>query len=737
MPFIMLTNRKKGIFKNTGLYLLAALLSIAILVWVLQLWNVNPSVPFGYSDDALQVNMLFKGVIDNDWFFHNEYIGMPTGLDLTDYPASLTDGIHFIIIKIISFFITDYAIAKNIFILLTFPLTTAAALFVFRYLNLSLASSVAGSLLFTFLPYHIGRAAGHTFLSAYYTVPFATMLALWVFAEKPLFFHPDTVTGKIRLHVSRCRTIGAIILCLFIAVGGIYYAFFACFFLLIAGITTLLTKKRAKNFFDAIILVGLISIFVFISLTPSFYHTYKYGKNKESVVRVPKESEVAGLKIAQLLFPVDDHRVPLFAKFKKYYNETAPLINENSHAALGIVGSLGFLILLGRLFIAGRLSHDKNIEIIDTLSFLNLSAILLGVVGGFSSVFSYIIDPTIRSYNRISVYIGFFSLMGFFLYYEYIFRKYKNTKIVSLFFSVFPCFILILGILDQTPEHIDLNRRIEKHYKQEARFIHDIEALMPKNAMIFQLPSVPFPEYPAPDKMMDYDHFRAYLHSKTLRWSYGAMKGRETAMWQEIVAAKPADEFLEDISIKGFSGVYLDRFGYPDKGAAMEARLSALLKRQPLISPDKRLLFFDMSEYKKKTTKVDPSITDKDLELPIRNITLQRETDNVLINIDSLSSDGPFLKASGWGFLNNTNSDGAKVYLAFISNKESFAVETIPLKRPDVTQHFKTQDFDNSGFKTIIHKKHFKLREEYRVGIYIKKDNIEGLKFTNKVILVP
>jgi hypothetical protein len=295
----------------------------------------------------------------------------------------------------------------------------------------------------------------------------------------------------------------------------------------------------------------------------------------------------------------------------------------------------------------------------------------------------------------------------------------------------------MLGILDQTPEHIDLNRKIENHYKQDARFIHDIEALMPKNAMIFQLPFIPFPEYPAPVRMLDYDHFRAYLHSKTLRWSYGAMKGRETILWQEIAAAKPADEFLDNISLKGFSGIYLDRFGYPDNGADLEAKFSALLNRQPLISPDKRLLFFDMSEYNKKTTNIQPSIMDKDIELPIRDIPLRKETDNVMFNIDSLSPDGPFLKAGGWGFLKNTNSEGAKVYIVFKSNKESFAVETIPLNRPDVTQHFKMLNFDNSGFKTIIHKKHFKPREEYRVGVYVKKDGIEGLKFTNKVILVP
>ena len=226
--------------------------------------------------------------------------------------------------------------------------------------------------------------------------------------------------------------------------------------------------------------------------------------------------------------------------------------------------------------------------------------------------------------------------MAFFLLYDAIFQTFKKTRITSFLFYFLLGIILIIGILDQTPNGIAWNKSLEAKYKQDAQFIHEIEALMPKNAMIFQMPYVPFPEWPPVNKMTDYDHLRAYLHSKTLRWSYGAMKGREAVIWQRIVTAKPVNEFLENLSSKGFSGVYLDRFGYQDTGAELEAKLSALLNTKPLISPDRRLVFFDMTEYNKRTKKINLSLTDEDLELPLRDISLPKETNNLEVDLDFL-----------------------------------------------------------------------------------------------------
>ena len=115
--------------------------------------------------------------------------------------------------------------------------------------------------------------------------------------------------------------------------------------------------------------------------------------------------------------------------------------------------------------------------------------------------------------------------------------------------------------------------------------------------MIFQLPYVPFPEHPPIFKMNDYSHFKAYLHSKDLRWSYGAMKGRPGDAWQRLVSSMPVEDMLRTLSQTGFAGLYIDSYGYQDNGAKLIADIKQILGAEPLVSDDKRLYFFDMTKY--------------------------------------------------------------------------------------------------------------------------------------------
>lgn len=152
---------KNGSIKMTSIYSGVSLLSISISVWVMQLWKADLRIPFTYYGDALFNGMVVKSLIDNVWTFHNSFIGMPTGANMLDFSAS--ENFHFLLIKIISLFTSDWALVMNIFFLLTFPLTTLCSMYVFRKFKCSRISSIAGSLLYTFLPYHFFRGKDISF----------------------------------------------------------------------------------------------------------------------------------------------------------------------------------------------------------------------------------------------------------------------------------------------------------------------------------------------------------------------------------------------------------------------------------------------------------------------------------------------------------------------------------------------------------------------------------------------
>lgn len=599
---MMIANRR---LKTLVEYAAAVALCLVILTCVMKLWRADPRTPFEYGGDALFYEMVTKGIIDNGWFLRNNFIGMPGGAELFYFP--MDDNLHFLLIKLFSVFTSDYALIFNFYFLLTFPLTTISSLYVFRHFKISYLIAVLGSLLYTFLPYHFFRNQHHIILAGYYIVPLVVMVILWVFSGR-LASGTKGDERSLRWDLRRKPFVASIVICLLIASCGLgYYAFFACFFLIVAGIAAAFYWRSTRPLKIALILGGVVFAGFIINLTPNIIYISRQGESR-TVQRGTGEAEAYGLKITQLLLPIDGHRIPALARLKEKYNNAAPLVNENRNATLGVIGSVGFLTLLGWLLFwkpaaAQMMETGETGTLLSHLSLLNISGVLLATIGGFASLFAVLISPQIRSYNRVSIYLAFFSLFAVVLVLEEVFRRHASAGMARIIFQSSLGVILLLGILDQTGEGIYFVPAYEAFIAEsasDADFVRRIEAKVPAGVMIFQLPYVDFPENPPVNQMQDYEHFRPYLHSKNLRWSYGAIKERDTARWQMMTADLPTEQFLEAISVAGFSGVYVDRKGYTDYGTDLEAKLGSLLAVEPLISANKQMSFFDLGAYNSK-----------------------------------------------------------------------------------------------------------------------------------------
>ena len=94
-------------------------------------------------------------------------------------------------------------------------------------------------------------------------------------------------------------------------------------------------------------------------------------------------------------------------------------------------------------------------------------------------------------------------------------------------------------------------------YSNDAAFASAISDELPSQAQVFQLPYVLFPEARPVNEMDDYELLRPYFHASYLRWSYGAVKGRPTAKWQEDVADEAPKRLLSEVSAAGFDGISL------------------------------------------------------------------------------------------------------------------------------------------------------------------------------------
>src|SRR5262249_38557279 len=230
----------------------------------------------------------------------------------------------------------------------------------------------------------------------------------------------------------------------------------------------------------------------------------------------------------------------------------------------------------------------------------NLSALLLGTVGGVGSLVALVVSPKIRAYNRISVYIAFFSIFAIIIVADYVYRRHCLSNRRRLLFSVGLAVLLGLGVADQTTRRaVPDYARIAFDWGNDGDFIERIEAIMPAGAMVFQLPPIAFPESAPVHRMDDYDHARGYLRSRHLRWSYGAIRGRDDEVWQRWVADQPPHQLVDTLAAAGFSGLWVNREAYRDGALTLAREIGRVLERSPMVSGHDRFLFFELTDYRK------------------------------------------------------------------------------------------------------------------------------------------
>jgi phosphoglycerol transferase len=158
--------------------------------------------------------------------------------------------------------------------------------------------------------------------------------------------------------------------------------------------------------------------------------------------------------------------------------------------------------------------------------------------------------------------------------------------------------LLIFGAFDQIPVAVFSNRENEKRlFYEDQFFINQLESRLPAGTMVFQLPHTEFPVERGHERMFVYDQARAYLHSKTLRWLWGAMTGRNHD-WAKVTAELPLHEFIERIIFAGFGGVMIDRYGY--KGSEFEQSVLSYLGPASKFDLGGRWVFFDLRAFRER-----------------------------------------------------------------------------------------------------------------------------------------
>ncbi len=555
---------------------LVVCVSLAAAVLALKLWRADLGVPYAYTGDGNFAHMIVKGIVDHGWYEENPSLGAPSGLQLYDYPVMNGDDLNAVVFWVLGLF-AGSAVAMNLFYIATYPLAALAAFLVFRRLGVSGPTAGVCSVLYALLPYHLMRGEYHLLLAGYYSVPVAAWLALGVLRGQPL------------LAGWRSRvTLTTLVLCALVATasGSFYYSGFAI--VLVAAAAVLAWRRDAL--LAGAVVIGAILAVTLVELSPALAYRAAHGKNGEAFVRPRLSGETYALRFTQLVLPMDAHRVDAFARLTRKYEEKSPVPQtEAKTAALGAIGAIGFLWLLG-VALWSVVRGGRGLPLLHReAAVLTAVAFLVATLGGLSTLISAAV-PVLRAWNRLSIFIAFFALLAIGLLLDALRRRLPAVGLAAL------AAVLVIGFLDQTSDGIvPAYGANEATWQSDGAFVRSIEESLPAGAMIFQLPYMAFPEAGNFQRLSDYDQARPYLHSSRLRWSYGAVRGRP-ADWAARFKDAPIAELVPELRRRGFRGIEIDRFGYADNGASVEAELQRRLGERPLVSRDARLAFFALRE---------------------------------------------------------------------------------------------------------------------------------------------
>jgi hypothetical protein len=332
---------------------------------------------------------------------------------------------------------------------------------------------------------------------------------------------------------------------------------------------------------------------------------------------------------------------------------------------------------------------------------LTLAALLLATVGGFGTLFNLSVSPDIRAYNRISPFIAFFSLFAVVVTIDRLLTS-QRARITAA------AAILVIGISDQGQATRIINQRYADIAAELARLEAAVEALeraLPAGAMVLQLPFRPYMNESDFGRMKQYEHFKPYLVSRHLRFSYPALSN-EQVRWQEAAARLNVQTLVSRLSAQGFSAVLIDRYGYEDQGNGVTTALLRLVGNTRVILKTDRFVAADivgLGDTAADAGSMEP--TPLTLSLPACGAESLMKFDQIGATFAPFNDAGAQIPASGefkvYGWAVDHQQGAAAAGVDVVIDKALYP-STYGINRNDVAEFYRRPSYRDTGFSATI-----------------------------------
>jgi hypothetical protein len=360
--------------------------------------------------------------------------------------------------------------------------------------------------------------------------------------------------------------------CLVAAVGlGVSNPYNLLFWLQLMGWAVVVqwcTGRRRTNLLIGLA-AGALAVGLFLASNIELWLYVQEPDGVPLLVRNYGGTEIYALKPMEMFVPPTFHRWSELAFLGDRYVRWSPWRGEVFLPYLGIFGVLAFAWLatvtvrriIGRRGLPGQaLSAGWLIAYASVGGITNLLALMVGF-------------QVFRATNRVAVFISALVLVFLVVRLSRLTCRWPAWRRLAAAVAV-----AAIGVLDQVPKAASAAEQAElaERVHSDERLGRELEAALPRGAMVFQLPVVGFPEATTPGRLADYELFRPYLVTETLRFSYGAAKFRARSRWQRDLENVPAATLVRRLEAFGFAALYLNRKGYEDRAEKLLRELTAL-----------------------------------------------------------------------------------------------------------------------------------------------------------------
>jgi phosphoglycerol transferase len=555
----------------------AALLALVALAWCAGSgrwsaadWNTPTQYLDGFYCDTITTLAGMRAITDGHCmpFFWKTIpeLGAPFDGNWTDFPSieELQGLFYGALGKAFGLFA-----GLNLALLIGHLLAAATMFLVARSLDCSPPWAFVAALAYGLAPFIFAQSPHHITVAYAWHIPLFLLVWKWV----------STAPG---LEVGEPRFFWALGIAFLAGLQNVYYTNILCQLTLLgAGLLSLRSGSRRPLNAALAVIAAAAAAFALMNLDTWTFRAVN-GPNTGAVVREYKWLEIYGLKLVDLVVPPTTHQFHLFADFAKAHRAAAPLQDEGSYLGIAGLAALGLLVATAISAVVRNRANSIPME-----AWQVLWIVLCFSTGGLNAILGSFGFTLFRTGCRYSIVILAIALV-------YAAQRLTALQRAAAFLTD-PATLRIgtataaiaagLVILwDQVPKAPtrEQTATIARQIEADREFVARMEAALPPNAMVFQLPIMEFPESPAPG-VPPYDHLRPYLYSRQLRFSFGSMKGRPRDQWQQDLAKVPFEKAIEEIRGRGFAAISINRNGFPDKGKQFEEKLRGMGFEKPVI----------------------------------------------------------------------------------------------------------------------------------------------------------